>query len=425
MAKRILAITNTRWFEGKDSASLTMLSFMGGYPKEDIFTISCRCFNEPLHGLICDRCYQLTVADIHFARFFFKNKRKANETIGTPVMDSSVGDNVISFKRYIRYFLASCFTVLTYRISRSLKRFIEDAKPDIIYSDAQNLATVKLVRRISTTYHIPIIFHFLDDWPNTEYKSSLITKPFSLILNKEIKGLLKETSSVFCISDVMCREYERRYHGKDYITMLNSIDDFPDSREPSEKVTLFAYAGSLYLDRDKTLLSICKALAQKNILSCRLDIFSNPCHWESVKQEFINFPFVHYLGFISHDDLMERLRNYDVLLFVESFNKSLIQYSKYSLSTRIPEYLATGRIILAIGPSGQASLDYLKDNQVAYVVNEEKEIISTIDELASRKDKNLHYFQNSRSLFLKNHLKSSQQKKFNDLVAEITNNNSL
>ena len=50
-----------------------------------------------------------------------------------------------------------------------------------------------------------------------------------------------------------------------------------------------------------------------------------------------------------------------MLVHVESFDNKSRQLTKLSISTKIPEYLATGKPIIAIGPREVASLEYLKD----------------------------------------------------------------
>jgi hypothetical protein len=68
-----------------------------------------------------------------------------------------------------------------------------------------------------------------------------------------------------------------------------------------------------------------------------------------------------YMGSLSKDELNEVIREADVLVHVESFDRNSIESTRLSVSTKIPEYLAMGRPVLAVGPPDVASMEFLRD----------------------------------------------------------------
>ena len=66
--------------------------------------------------------------------------------------------------------------------------------------------------------------------------------------------------------------------------------------------------------------------------------------------------------------LSQAIREADVLVHVESDDPASVAVTSLSVSTKIPEYLVSGRSILAVGPRGLASIDYLEDHRAALVV---------------------------------------------------------
>ena len=66
---------------------------------------------------------------------------------------------------------------------------------------------------------------------------------------------------------------------------------------------------------------------------------------------------------------MKKNNEADILLHVESFNEKMKKYTRLSISTKIPEYLASKRLIIAIGPVDIASIEYLKDNKAALILD--------------------------------------------------------
>ena len=87
------------------------------------------------------------------------------------------------------------------------------------------------------------------------------------------------------------------------------------------------------------------------------------------------------MGSKSYDEIKAIMHNADVVVHVESFDKDQIKTTKYSLSTKIIDCLQSGSLVLGIGPSGIASIEYLKKIDGAVVVDNKEDIdvvISTI-----------------------------------------------
>ena len=57
-----------------------------------------------------------------------------------------------------------------------------------------------------------------------------------------------------------------------------------------------------------------------------------------------------------------RLRSATALLFVESLQPEIAAFTRLSVSTKVPQYLAARRPIVAVGPRGQASIGELAEN---------------------------------------------------------------
>ena len=74
----------------------------------------------------------------------------------------------------------------------------------------------------------------------------------------------------------------------------------------------------------------------------------------------------------------------DILLHVESFDKKAIASTKYSFSTKIPEYLSAGKCVFAVGPSNVASIKYL--SQFSCVSNENDDIYNELLNLINDND---------------------------------------
>src|SRR5690606_16737246 len=87
---------------------------------------------------------------------------------------------------------------------------------------------------------------------------------------------------------------------------------------------------------------------------------------------------IKYNKAIPNDQLLERVMTSDILLHIESFRKKFKAKTLRALSTKIPDYLASGKLILAIGPSGIESIEYLRKNKAAYIISDIDKIYVSI-----------------------------------------------
>jgi hypothetical protein len=96
-----------------------------------------------------------------------------------------------------------------------------------------------------------------------------------------------------------------------------------------------------------------------------------------------------YMGGVSGNELEKRKSEADILLHVESDDEFSKSITRLSISTKIPEYLAVGRPVLAFGPSEVASMRLLKENKIGLVVDSnesDKSILKNLKELFYNKN---------------------------------------
>ena len=88
-----------------------------------------------------------------------------------------------------------------------------------------------------------------------------------------------------------------------------------------------------------------------------------------------------FMKMISHDRISDLYKDADVLIHAEADDDENIPFIKYSISTKIPEYLATGKPFIFYGPSDIAVYRYLKENNIAYVVSCNKDLKHVLTEI--------------------------------------------
>jgi len=321
----------------------------------------------------------------------------------------------ISVLNIIHTFLAAHKALIPYKYTKDLDDFIKQFQPDIIYTPLADIRIMQIINKISNNYKIPVIPHFMDDWQNTMYsQNSLLFFPRHILLSK-LKKIIQRASFGLTISQKMANEYSGKYHIPFYPFMNCVSDPFIEIKTQNKQISKpikICYSGGLHLNRAQSLVALCEVLKTMNINNdFELSIYTKPADWENSGDGLSRFDFVKYMGFVNPEEISGRLSMQDILVHVESFDPKIIKYTRLSISTKIPEYLSLAKPIIAIGPPNIASIEYLRSNHCALIIdNLNSESVSSIlkDFFTDKKQFDL-LGNTAYALFKKNHEIKEQQ----------------
>ena len=68
----------------------------------------------------------------------------------------------------------------------------------------------------------------------------------------------------------------------------------------------------------------------------------------------------------------------DVLVFTESMDGKNMSVARLSFSTKIIDYIQSGKCILAVGPKDVAPIEYFKNEDAAIVATNKKELMDAL-----------------------------------------------
>lgn len=289
--------------------------------------------------------------------------------------------------------LASFADGVPFRLPQDLIEWVAKFDPQVIYSPLGSIRMMNAALQLSKLFDIPIVPHFMDDWPSTVYADRARYLPLRRMLRKKLEKVLSRAPFGLTICDDMSSEYTHR-HGIRFEAFMNCVDvstpSTADTRRTNGEV-MFGYVGGLHLNRWKSLRDVAAALqaAQDEGSTVRLDIFAPEADIHAYRSQFDRFTVVRHMGSLGYSDVRERLREYDVLIHVESFLPGDSRYTRLSISTKIPQYMAAGRPILAYGPDTLSSIAYVartgaglavtKDGDVQGLLNEARRLVGQAD----------------------------------------------
>jgi len=254
--------------------------------------------------------------------------------------------------------------------SASLIKWIKEFSPDVLFFQGSSCVFgYEIALWICNEFSIPMILELTDDYTTCLYRWSIIEKINKRSYRRIFKEAIKYAHKVIAISEYMMHEYKEQFGGE-YTVLMNSINRNINTNEP-QGIRLL-YAGNVSINRWVVLLKIGKALDEiKSIynLNCRLDIYTPVNISGKIKTKLTSISSIEYGGSLSQEELNEEITKSNILVHVESFNNKAKRITRLSISTKIPEYMASNRCIFAVGPKDVASIKYLRDNNFAKVVD--------------------------------------------------------
>lgn len=221
----------------------------------------------------------------------------------------------------------------------------------------------------------PLATYFTDDYLIYPQKKSL----FDSIQRYRMKCFYKRTvnfsSILFCIGETMSKEYSA-YFNKQFHSIMNlvTVQQYEPYKENSPLI--ISYFGGLHLNRWKMILRLSTLINKK---AC-INIYSVNHPSKNVLDLFQKHN-INFKGSLEENQLKKEMLSSDILLHVESDDPKNKSLTKLSISTKIPEYLITGRVVIGFGPEDVASIKLLKDNKIGIVLSSNESDISLSEKL--------------------------------------------
>ena len=132
------------------------------------------------------------------------------------------------------------------------------------------------------------------------------------------------------------------------------------------------YVGGLHLGCWESLKEIASALPGllPDRLGVHVVIYAPQPDLEGYGAVLTGTPALKVVGSLRAEEVPRVLSDADVLVHVESFDPAARRYTRLSVSTKIPQYMAAGRAILGYGPGESALCQYIVSTGSGRVVGE-------------------------------------------------------
>lgn len=374
MEKNVLILS--RGFRAGDA--ITTVNLFSKWPKEHLF---CASPVESEYAANLGGFYLLGDKEITYTSPFNKISHPIPSRTG--VSNSLPKDNdsrksplsriYENFGRPLLQRLDMYETRFSFNISPEFETWIREINPAAIYTSVGDIPMARFILAIHKKFpDIKIIVHGFDDWLSPTYPI-IGGKSHRRKAEQLLREILSIASGRFTSSDKMADEYWNRFGYK--FTMFTNpatLSSYTNSVNKT-KIPNVVFTGKVGWHNDKAIKQLIKAVEviNSNNIEVEFDIYT-----DTPKDELSRFlgylpSSVHIHPPVPNSRIPEILASAHILYLPISINNQNARFTRYSMSTKMGEYLWSGNPVIYVGPKDIAMTEFLKKNQCAELVTED------------------------------------------------------
>ena len=388
MHHRVLIVGTVPY--NKKSSSRAFDAYFHNWEKENIRQIFSNT-KTPCKGH-CSELYQIT--DHRILRRFLGHREETGRIFYDKDLPEEWADNDLEVgqKAAKAYRLGAKHSSLTHLLrgflwqkrfwcTEQLDRWLDDFKPECVFlAFSDDFFIPKIALYAAKRYRIPIVSCIGDDYYfNLHFSLNPFYWIYKLSYRRFIRRLFRHPGSAIYISDKIRDKYNEAF-GLDGDTVYLTSEVVRREFQPVNTISpLITYFGNIRMGRNQSLSKIADSLAEIDP-AYRIEVYSNESDtaYSRILEEN---PHVLYGGSIPYSMVQKKMTDSDITVIVEGFRKKDVDLSRYSLSTKAADALASGCAILVYGSAECGIVEYMQSTGAAMVCTKRDELTGCIREL--------------------------------------------
>lgn len=359
----ILVIANSAFSQTANNGK-TYETMFSAFKKENLAQLLFRPQKDDIDFEYCPNNYFVSEVDI-INRLFLRTKNcgrklESSESVKQQSGAYRVKSNSIKRNPLLRDLLWKTNLWKT----KELKKWCTDLHADLIFfvGAGQSFA-YEIALYVADYLRLPLVIYFMDDYLINPQCRTLSEKIQRKRMQAFYAKAVNRAELHFCIGEMMAEAYSR-YFKKTFQCIMNSAEILPYEKPVFGEKIQISYFGGLHLERWKMISRFAKLTPP----CATVHIYTFTPIDEGMKKAFAESNVILHNG-VSGLDLHRAMVQSHVLLHAESDDAYYRSLTKLSVSTKIPEYLAHGRLVIGFGPTEVASLRLLSDHRIGVVLS--------------------------------------------------------
>lgn len=403
---RVLVVSHNV-FSRTNNMGKTLLSYFSGFSPEEIAQFYIHS-EVPTVDTVCRNYFRFTDKDAIRSLIPF---RRLGRSFGpdeidthraTPRTDSGLVSDAYRMGQK-RTPLVYLLRNLLWRLGRwdtpKLRQWIRDFDPDVIfYASGDYSFMYRVACRIADIAGKPLVTVCMDDYYiNNRNHASLLGRLQHRRFMKTVYNTADRSSLILTICDSMAEAYEPLL-GKPCRVLHTPapVMEVPQESHP----TAISYIGNLINGRNQSLVTLGRAW--KSLSHSCIDVYStekDPRILEPLTED----NGIRFHGAATADQIPEIMARSAAVIHTESFDPDTRALVRFSVSTKIAESMMYGPPLIAYGPLGVASMDYLNAHNAAFVITDRDDPLQRLQSFLEDLPLRQSILENARELARRNH----------------------
>lgn len=427
-------------FNSNTGGGVTLSNLFHDWNKEDLAVIVTSHAINNINFSYCDNYFFIGNKEnswIFPFNFFQRNlpsgkidvqkfSKKQEVTTQKPNIRSRIINNI--FYPFLMW--TGLFHVLSrIHLTDDLMEWVKEFNPDIVYIQVSTRDSLLFGKALAKELDIPVVLHQMDDWLHSISYGGLFSNYWKKKINNEFQELVDLSTLCLSISDLMGIEYYKRF-GKKFVTYHNPVDlSFWNANQDeislNDQAITVLYAGRTGFGIGTSLKSFAQAveeLNKKEGIAIEFYIQTvEPLSWIE------DFEFTHYRGLVAYSKLPKLFRGANFLLLPCDFSQKSIEFLRYSMPTKAPEYMISGTPTVLLAPKETAVYQYGTSQKWAFSIDNDAvpNIKEKLKEFLFNQELQYEYSSKALKLAMKNHDSQLIRNRFLVDFMKLLDNNDL
>lgn len=306
--------------------------------------------------------------------------------------------------------------------TQKLNDWLDSFKPQCVFlAFSDDYFILQIAMYAAKRYGVPIVSCIGDDYYfNIEKSWNPLYHIYKTTYRHLVDKVLSWPGSAIYISDKIRDKYNAEFGLDGETVYLTSTIQRKKFKPINVKNPVITYFGNIQMGRNNSLNDIGCAL-QRISPQYVLEVYSNEKD-ETYFNVFKRNPGVRYMGSVPYAKVKQRMLESDITVIVEGFAEKDVNLSRYSLSTKAADALASGAAILTYGSLESGIIAYMRSTGASMVCNEREDLDKSIATLIRDKKLQREYYEQAIYMTNKNHnLQSSSETSLRVILKAIKN----
>lgn len=220
--------------------------------------------------------------------------------------------------------------------------------------------------------------HHISKYKNARLIIHIADHNNAFIDSKKFREIVKFSSKVCCIGKNMRDFYEKEFSRKfdvfhnlandDFLPLTNKKDGSFSKTNPLKLL----FIGSLFETLHKgTINNICQVIDELNDegYSIKFNLYGQIVPTTFLSRELTSSHLQHH-GTIPSEERFNIMSENHCFIVPSSFNQNIKEDYRYSIPTKLPELLLSGRPVIIHGPKEMEAYRYCTENKCGILINE-------------------------------------------------------